>query len=59
MSRPPSILRPIRLNTTIPEDLYGKLVTHLYSPSEGRVPSGAFQKFICERIVEFFNREHK
>lgn len=57
MSRQPDILRPVRLNTTIPEDLYAKLSMHLYSPAEGRVPKGSFQKFICERIIEYFNRE--
>lgn len=56
MARPPLILRPVKLNTTIPEDLYAKLVMHLYSESEQRVPKGAFQKFICDRIIEYFNR---
>lgn len=58
MSRPPSILRPVRLHTTIPEDLHGKLTLYLFSPAEGRVPKGAYQKFLCDRIIEFFaNRE--
>lgn len=58
MSRPPLILRPVRLHTTIPEDLMGKLTLYLYSKAEGRVPKGAYQKFLCDRITEFFsNRE--
>jgi hypothetical protein len=54
LSRPPDILRPVRLHTTLPEDLHAKLTLYLFSESEGRVPKGAYQKFICERIVEFF-----
>lgn len=58
MSRPPSILRPVRLHTTIPEDLHAKLTLYLFSESAQRVPKGAYQKFLCDRIVEFFsNRE--
>ena len=60
MSRPPDILRPVRLHTTLPEDLHAKLTLYLFSESEQRVPKGAYQRFICERIVEFFNnRETK
>ena len=54
--RRPSVLRSIDLHTMIPEDLYAKLSVYLYSAAEGRVPKGAYQKFICDRIIEFFNR---
>ena len=54
MARQPDILRPIRLNTTIPGDLRARLDLHLYSEVEMRVPKGAYQRFICERIREFF-----
>jgi hypothetical protein len=60
LSRPPDILRPVRLHTTLPEDLHAKLTLYLFSESEQRVPKGAYQRFICERIIEFFNnRETK
>jgi hypothetical protein len=55
MGRPADILRPVPLHTSIPEDLHGKLSLYLYSPAEGRVPKGAYAKFIRDRIVEFFN----
>lgn len=59
MAKQPNILRPVRLHTTLPEDLHGKLTLYLFSPAEGKVPKGAYQKFICDRIVEFFsNREN-
>jgi hypothetical protein len=55
MSRPPNILRSVSLHTMLPEDLYAKLTVHLYSESEQRVPKGSYQRFICERITEFFH----
>lgn len=58
MSRPPSILRPIKLHTTLPEDLHAKLMLHLYSPSAQRVPQGAIQKFLVNLIVDYFQRNH-
>lgn len=56
MSRPQNILRPIHLHTTLPEDLWLKLSAYLYSHAEGRVPVGAYQRFICARIREFFSQ---
>jgi hypothetical protein len=44
----------MRLNTCIPEDLRVILDTHLWSDIEHRIPKGAYQKFICERIQEYF-----
>jgi hypothetical protein len=54
MPRRPNIIRPVRLITTFPEDIRTKLDLFLYSPIEGRVPKGAYQKFLIERIQEFF-----
>ena len=55
MPRPPNIIRPIKLTTTIPEDLMARLQIHLFSDVEGRVPQGAYQQFLCDRIREFFS----
>lgn len=57
MARQPDILRPIRLHTTFPEDIRAKLDLYLYSEAEGRVPKGAYQRFIIERIRQFFSRD--
>ena len=54
MSRPPNILRPIPLKTSLPEDVWLRLTSHLYSPVEKRVPKGAYQKFLVDRINEYF-----
>lgn len=57
MSGKPNVLRPITLHTSLPEDLHGRLSAYLFSPSENRVPKGAYQRFIIDRIIEFFNRK--
>jgi hypothetical protein len=56
MPSKPLIMRPIKLTTTIPEDVYGRMALHLYSEIEGRIPKGAIQRFLVDRINEFFNR---
>lgn len=53
MPRHPNILRPIKLTTTIPEDLRAQLDLYLFSEVEGRIPQGAYQTFLCDRIREF------
>ncbi len=59
MSRPPNIIPSVALKLKLPEDLRGKLDLYLYSPSEGAVPRGAYQRFFVERLTEFFNRQVK
>ena len=54
MARRPNILRPISLHTTFPEDLMAKIDLYLFSKLEGRVPVGARQRFLIERVEEFF-----
>ena len=53
--RRPDVIRPIKLTTTLPEDIRGRLDLHLYSELEDRVPKGAYQRFLIERIQEFFD----
>ena len=53
------IIRPTRLETSLPEDIRAKLDLHLYSEVEGRVPFGAYQRFLIERIQEFFAQKRK
>ena len=52
--RQPDIIRPVKLTTTLPEDIRAQLDIHLFSDLEGRVPKGAYQQFFIERIREFF-----
>ena len=53
------IIRPIRLHTTIPEDIRAKMDVYLYSDVEGRVPKGAYQEFLVGLVMEFFNKMEK
>jgi hypothetical protein len=53
--RPPNVLRPTKLTTNLPEDIRAKLDLHLFSPVEGRIPHGAYSKFLAERVKEFFD----
>lgn len=57
--RPAQILRPVALNTFIPEDLKAKMDLHLFSEVEGCVPKGAYSKFLAELLREFFSRATK
>lgn len=57
IGRPPNILRPTKLTTYIPEDLRVKLDLYLYSEVEGRIPHGAYSRFLVERVKEFFERK--
>jgi hypothetical protein len=54
VAKPRSIIRPISLRTTFPEDTRAKLDLYLWSELEGRVPQGAYQRFLVARIREFF-----
>lgn len=57
--RRPNVIRPIKLNISLPEDIRAKLDLYLYSEAEGRVPMGAYQRFFIERINEFFSSQQE
>lgn len=54
MPRQPNLIPSRLLHTSIPEPDLARLDLHLFSPLEGRVPKGAYQGWIVERIREFF-----
>ena len=54
MAKPRNIVRPVALRTTFPEDIRARLDLYLWSEVEGRVPQGAYQRFLISRIREFF-----
>ena len=56
MPRPPNIIRPTSLKTSIPEDLRGWLEVHLWSDTEQRVPHGAYQQLIVRLLREYKTR---
>lgn len=53
MPRPRNILRPTRLETSIPEDIRAWLELHLYSSVEQKVPLGAIQRVIVALLREY------
>lgn len=55
MPRHAAVDRPIQLTTTMPESVRALLDLHLWSEVEGRVPKGAYQQFLLERIREHFD----
>ncbi len=50
MPRPRKTLRPTYLNLALPEDIRARMDLLLFSPLEGRVPHGAYSRFICDLI---------
>lgn len=55
--RRPNIMRPVHVHTTLPEDIKARMDLYLWSDVEQRIPKGAFQRFLMERIAEFFNSD--
>lgn len=50
MARPRKAIRPIEKNISLPQDVVARVDLELYSEIDGKVPFGAWQKFI-ERLV--------
>jgi hypothetical protein len=52
MSRRPNIERPIKLEISLPESLRGRLDLLLWSPTEGRIPQGAYSALIVQLLKD-------
>lgn len=57
MPRPPRLMRPVRKNIALPEDIAARVELELYSDIEGRVPHGAWSKFLTELVREHYRRK--
>ena len=55
MPRRASVTPNAHLHITLNPEVKVKLDLHLFSELEGRIPKGAHQSFITERIQEFFD----
>ncbi len=53
-----NIIPSQQLNVALPLPSYTQLSAHLFSVLEGRVPHGAYSRFITERIREYFASKH-
>jgi len=54
MPAPRALIRTQLLHVAVPEPDLARLQLHLFSDLEQRVPKGAYQSWIVERIREFF-----
>lgn len=50
MARPRKAIRPVEKTVSLPEDLVARVELELYSEVEGKVPFGAWQKYL-ERLI--------
>lgn len=55
----PNIIRPVSLHVQIPQDVWLKMTTHLYSHSEQRVPHGAYSRFLVDLINHHFKAKEQ
>lgn len=55
MSKRPSIVPSQQLNVALPSPLYTQLSLHLFSELEGRVPHGAYSRFLIDLLRRRFN----
>lgn len=58
MSRRPNLIPSQPLNVALSLPLYTQLSAHLYSELEGRVPYGAYSRFVQELVRDYFNTRH-
>ena len=56
MSRPPNLIPSQPLNVALPLPLYTQLSAHLYSELEGRIPHGAFSRFMVDLLRGYFSQ---
>ncbi len=57
MPRPTNTIPTVNLTVRLPQDIHARLALHLHSDLEGRIPFAAYQKFLTERIKEFFESD--
>jgi hypothetical protein len=56
MARPKSVIRPTRLNTSLPADLRYQVDKYLMKKNGGSIPVGSYQAFIISLMNEFFKK---
>lgn len=57
MPRPKNAVPAKKLHIALPGDIGAKLDLHLYSEVEQRIPFAAHQRFVVERVREFFDSD--
>lgn len=54
MPKPPNLIPSKQLNVALPLPVFTQLMLHLNSDLEGRVPHGAYSKFLSELLRNHF-----
>jgi len=57
MPRPKNLIPTVQQLLTLPQDIHTRLVLHLFSELEGRVPQGGYQRFFVELLQSYFNNQ--
>ena len=57
MARTPNLIPSQQLNVALPLPLYTQLTGELYSELEGRVPHGAYSRFLIDLLRMHFMRK--
>lgn len=58
MPKPRNVIPSVFLTLALPSDLHMKLSLHLFSELDGRVPQGAYMRFIGGLLREYFAQAH-
>jgi len=58
MGKRPNLIPSQQLNVALPMPLYVQLSAHLYSDLEGRVPHGAFSRFLVDLLRARFTEQY-
>lgn len=56
MARPRKAIRPVEKTISFPEDIVLRVELELFSEVEGKVPFGAWQRYLVGLITEDLNR---
>ena len=54
MGRPRNTIPTVGVKVWLPAALHSRTELFLFSEAEGKVPHGAWQKFLSERLTDFF-----
>ena len=58
MAKHPNLIPSQQLNVALPLPVYTQLSAHLYSELEGRIPHGAYSRFLVDLIRGYFANGH-
>ena len=56
MPKPPNLIPSKQLNVALPLPVFTRLMLHLNSDLEGRVPHGAWSRFLVELLRQHFDQ---